>query len=36
VDKYAPDQAVLAASRDRILAVANVVIPGHGGPFRVR
>jgi glyoxylase-like metal-dependent hydrolase (beta-lactamase superfamily II) len=36
VDRYAPDQAVLAASRARILAAANVVIPGHGGPFRVR
>ena len=36
VDTYAPDQAVLAASRERILAVASVVIPGHGGPFRVR
>jgi glyoxylase-like metal-dependent hydrolase (beta-lactamase superfamily II) len=36
VDPYAPDQAVLAASRARILAVADVVIPGHGSPFRVR
>ena len=36
VDPYARDQAVLAASRARILAVADVVIPGHGRPFRVR
>jgi glyoxylase-like metal-dependent hydrolase (beta-lactamase superfamily II) len=35
VDPYAPNQTVLAATRARILAVANVVIPGHGGPFRV-
>ncbi|MBF6604893.1 MAG: MBL fold metallo-hydrolase [Chloroflexi bacterium] len=36
VDPYAPDQAVLAASRARILAVADIVIPGHGSPFTVR
>src|SRR6266498_2387841 len=36
VDRYAPDQAVLAASRARNLAATNVVIPGHGGAFRVR
>ena len=35
VDPYAPDQAVLDASRRRILA-ADIVIPGHGGPFRTR
>ncbi len=35
VDPYAPDQAVLEASRARILAVADVVVPGHGRPFRV-
>jgi len=36
VDPYAPDQAVLDASRRRILAAADIVIPGHGGPFRTR
>jgi glyoxylase-like metal-dependent hydrolase (beta-lactamase superfamily II) len=33
VDPFAPDPAVLAASRARILAVASVIIPGHGPPF---
>jgi len=32
-DPFAPDQAVLAASRARILAVAKVIIPGHGPAF---
>ena len=32
-DPFAPDQAVLAASRARILAVASVIIPGHGPAF---
>lgn len=32
-DPFAPDQAVLAASRGRILAVASVIIPGHGPAF---
>ena len=36
VDPYADDQAVLDASRARVLAVADIVIPGHGGPFRVK
>lgn len=36
LDPYARDQAVLAESRARILAIADVVIPGHGRPFRVR
>jgi glyoxylase-like metal-dependent hydrolase (beta-lactamase superfamily II) len=35
-DPVASDQATLEASRARILAVADIVIPGHGGPFRVR
>ena len=35
IDPYAPDQAILAASRARILATADIVIPGHGAPFRV-
>lgn len=33
-DPFAPDQAVLAASRARILALAQVIIPGHGPAFR--
>jgi glyoxylase-like metal-dependent hydrolase (beta-lactamase superfamily II) len=33
-DPYAPDREVLRASRERVLAVADVVIPGHGPPFR--
>jgi glyoxylase-like metal-dependent hydrolase (beta-lactamase superfamily II) len=32
-DPFAPDQAVLAVSRARILAVATVIIPGHGPAF---
>jgi len=32
-DPFAPDAAVLAASRARILAVATVIIPGHGPAF---
>jgi len=36
IDPYAPDQAVLDASRGRVLAAVDVVIPGHGGPFRAR
>ena len=35
VDPYAPDQAVLEAQRARVLAVADIVIPGHGESFRV-
>ena len=35
VDPYAPDQAVLQANRARVLAVADIVIPGHGAAFRV-
>ena len=33
LDPFAPDPAVLAASRARILAVATVIIPGHGPAF---
>lgn len=32
-DPFAPDPAVLAASRARILALASVIIPGHGPAF---
>ena len=35
VDPFADDQAALEVSRQRVLATADVVIPGHGGPFRV-
>ena len=35
VDPYASSQEVLEANRKRVLAVADVVIPGHGEPFRV-
>jgi glyoxylase-like metal-dependent hydrolase (beta-lactamase superfamily II) len=34
-DPLADDQAAIDAGRERVLAVADVVIPGHGGPFRV-
>ena len=33
-DPYAPDPAVLRASRARILALADLIVPGHGAPFR--
>ena len=33
-DPYAPDPAVLQASRARVLALADVIVPGHGAPFR--
>jgi glyoxylase-like metal-dependent hydrolase (beta-lactamase superfamily II) len=36
VDPLADDQAAIDAGRARVLAVADIVIPGHGGPFRVR
>jgi glyoxylase-like metal-dependent hydrolase (beta-lactamase superfamily II) len=32
-DPFAPDLAILAASRARILAIATVIIPGHGPAF---
>jgi len=32
-DPYAPDREVLRASRERVLRVANLVVPGHGEPF---
>ena len=33
VDPLAEDQAALQTSRQRILATADVVVPGHGEPF---
>ena len=35
IDPVADDQAALEAGRARVLAVADVVIPGHGASFRV-
>jgi glyoxylase-like metal-dependent hydrolase (beta-lactamase superfamily II) len=32
-DPYAPDLAVLRASRARVLAFADLIVPGHGAPF---
>ena len=36
IDPFCRDQAVLAGSRQRLLEVADVFVPGHGPPFRVR
>jgi glyoxylase-like metal-dependent hydrolase (beta-lactamase superfamily II) len=36
IDPLADDQAAIGAGRARILAAADIVIPGHGGAFRVR
>jgi glyoxylase-like metal-dependent hydrolase (beta-lactamase superfamily II) len=33
-DPLATDQRALRASRERILAVATVIVPGHGPAFR--
>jgi glyoxylase-like metal-dependent hydrolase (beta-lactamase superfamily II) len=33
-DPYAEDAEALHASRSRILEIADVVVPGHGAPFR--
>lgn len=35
LDPYCVDPAAIDAGRARVLAVADVVIPGHGGSFRV-
>ncbi|MEV6353345.1 MBL fold metallo-hydrolase [Streptomyces hydrogenans] len=32
-DPVAPDRALLRTSRQRVLAVADLVVPGHGAPF---
>jgi glyoxylase-like metal-dependent hydrolase (beta-lactamase superfamily II) len=34
VDPLGWDQGAIERGRERVLAVADVVIPGHGGPFR--
>jgi glyoxylase-like metal-dependent hydrolase (beta-lactamase superfamily II) len=36
IDPYASDQAALERGRERVLAAVDIVIPGHGGAFRVR
>jgi glyoxylase-like metal-dependent hydrolase (beta-lactamase superfamily II) len=36
IDPVAPDQGVLEVQRERVLAVADIVIPGHGEAFRVK
>jgi glyoxylase-like metal-dependent hydrolase (beta-lactamase superfamily II) len=36
VDPLAADQARIVAGRERVLAAADIVIPGHGGAFRVK
>jgi len=36
IDPLAWDQASLERGRERVLAAAAIVIPGHGEPFRVR
>jgi glyoxylase-like metal-dependent hydrolase (beta-lactamase superfamily II) len=35
IDPLASDQAAIERGRARVLAAADVVIPGHGAPFRV-
>jgi glyoxylase-like metal-dependent hydrolase (beta-lactamase superfamily II) len=35
IDPYAPDQAMLEQQRARVLTAVDVVVPGHGDPFRV-
>ena len=32
-DPYAEDAAALVASRERVLAIADLIVPGHGAPF---
>ena len=36
IDPLAWDQAALERNRERVLDAADIVIPGHGAPFRVR
>lgn len=33
-DPVAPDREVLRASRIRVMSVADLIVPGHGGPFK--
>lgn len=33
-DPFAPDREALRQQRERVLAVATLVVPGHGAPFR--
>jgi glyoxylase-like metal-dependent hydrolase (beta-lactamase superfamily II) len=33
-DPYAPDRGVLRASRERLLELATLIVPGHGPAFR--
>jgi glyoxylase-like metal-dependent hydrolase (beta-lactamase superfamily II) len=33
-DPFCPDPAVLHASRERVLSIADLIIPGHGAAFR--
>ena|ERR1700675_4230932 len=35
VDPLGWDQPAIERGRERVLAVADIVVPGHGGPFRV-
>ena len=35
LDPYCDDQAAIYAGRERVLAIADVVVPGHGDAFRV-
>lgn len=35
IDPFASDQEALDRGRKRVLAVADIIIPGHGEPFRV-
>ena len=36
VDPFASDLVALERNRERVLGVADIVIPGHGASFRVR
>jgi glyoxylase-like metal-dependent hydrolase (beta-lactamase superfamily II) len=36
IDPFASDQAAIERGRARVLAAADIVIPGHGGAFSVR
>jgi glyoxylase-like metal-dependent hydrolase (beta-lactamase superfamily II) len=33
-DPYAPDRELLRAGRERVLAIASLIVPGHGPAFR--